>query len=507
MISNTILKLHIFELLLCAALFPFSNAQAYTQIYGLVGEVIICPDQPNQKGIANFSHPNCTKASPQAINPRNDLIWIKAVIHFDDSRPPQDDPQAIFLTSKMAADFYFNGQFVGNNGKPSKSKDSETPGTLDAVVYLPNHLLNQGKNELVIKASSHHDLLEKGNVIKFIDIRPYSNITADLLSYYSPALVLLGVFILGSLYFGITGLLNPLRRSERILSLICFFAAAQLIAEVYRGIVAYAYPIQDIRLSLVTLFAAGFGFSVAFYVLNTLKSTATLRIMTGMVLVSIVGVYWLDEFDHKSHAAIVIPLTICLTYTGVLIYKGVTRAKMFFAVLISFILAVSVFPLMFLDVIFYYLVAVFIFILFLEQGIALNQETKSRLKETIRADRLEQSLSHAQERESASQLTIKSSGKIERISTNQVVYCCGADGYTEIHCSDASQLLHNVTLADLAKELPSVFLRVHRSYLVNTAFVKSLKRQSNGTGCLVLTNESSVPVSRRIMPLVRSIIG
>lgn len=65
------------------------------------------------------------------------------------------------------------------------------------------------------------------------------------------------------------------------------------------------------------------------------------------------------------------------------------------------------------------------------------------------------------------------------------------------------QTLHSMSLNELGEALPASFLRVHPSHIVNVAFVKSLTRLASGVGHLELTNGATVPVSRRIMPMLR----
>ena len=61
--------------------------------------------------------------------------------------------------------------------------------------------------------------------------------------------------------------------------------------------------------------------------------------------------------------------------------------------------------------------------------------------------------------------------------------------------------------------LPSTFLRVHRSYLVNMDFIRALNSKSllsntktTGGGFLQLGECLEVPVSRRIIPTVREFL-
>jgi hypothetical protein len=52
--------------------------------------------------------------------------------------------------------------------------------------------------------------------------------------------------------------------------------------------------------------------------------------------------------------------------------------------------------------------------------------------------------------------------------------------------------------------LPAAFLRVHRSHIVNTSFVSALERDASGVGRRILPNGLDLPMSRRILPKVRS---
>ncbi|MCA1749267.1 MAG: LytTR family DNA-binding domain-containing protein, partial [Parasphingopyxis sp.] len=67
--------------------------------------------------------------------------------------------------------------------------------------------------------------------------------------------------------------------------------------------------------------------------------------------------------------------------------------------------------------------------------------------------------------------------------------------------------LYSTSLAALERTLPETFIRIHRSHIVNTAFVSALDRDSAGTGTLRLADGDEVPVSRRVMPSVRAALS
>lgn len=96
---------------------------------------------------------------------------------------------------------------------------------------------------------------------------------------------------------------------------------------------------------------------------------------------------------------------------------------------------------------------------------------------------------------------------MECISTNDIVSCSGADSYAEILLNGGREILHGATLAEMEKTLPATFPGVHRPRLVNTDRVRSLRRDTSGTGALILVDGSEIPVSRRIMPQVQQALG
>jgi DNA-binding LytR/AlgR family response regulator len=125
------------------------------------------------------------------------------------------------------------------------------------------------------------------------------------------------------------------------------------------------------------------------------------------------------------------------------------------------------------------------------------------------ARQLEAALDQAQSRQQVQPRTLKivDTGRITLVSADQITHCNGAGDYVELNFADGSRRLHSGSLSELEAELPPAFLRVHRSHIVNTAFVESLKREPSGVGQLCITTGATVPVSRRIMPMVRRTIS
>ena len=145
--------------------------------------------------------------------------------------------------------------------------------------------------------------------------------------------------------------------------------------------------------------------------------------------------------------------------------------------------------------------------LFYRQALTLVGERQRRQAEERRAQQLETALAEARQRTAPAQLQLVSAGRVDYVPTDRIVQLKGAGDYVEVHYDDGRTALYNGSLAGLEAELPETFLRVHRSHIVNTAFVNALERDASGVGRLLLAQGSEVPVSRRIMPKVRSALA
>ena len=175
--------------------------------------------------------------------------------------------------------------------------------------------------------------------------------------------------------------------------------------------------------------------------------------------------------------------------------------------LITFTLIILLAPGRFLDIYFYYVLAGLLLFLSAHQAVSLAEDRRVLAAERARADRLEMALDQKREAIEPVKVPLASAGQVRLIAANDVAYCQGSGDYVEVVMTDESRVLHTGTLASLEELLPSTFLKVHRSYLVNTSMVQTLKRDASGTGQLQLDNGAVVPVSRRIMPAVRQALA
>ena len=98
--------------------------------------------------------------------------------------------------------------------------------------------------------------------------------------------------------------------------------------------------------------------------------------------------------------------------------------------------------------------------------------------------------------------------RIVLIDEARVVYAEAARGYAYLKLGE-DRVLVSFTLNDLEKRLSPVFVRTHRSYLVNTRYVREVVPDVGGSLMLIMADKdhSRVPVARRQAPEVRRRLG
>lgn len=96
-------------------------------------------------------------------------------------------------------------------------------------------------------------------------------------------------------------------------------------------------------------------------------------------------------------------------------------------------------------------------------------------------------------------LTIKSGYDLYKVKFNDINYIESDNEYVVYYTSQKKIMSHQ-TLKSLEKILPKTFMRVHRSYIVNTQKVTALKQRD------LLINDKIIPVSDRYFDAVKTVI-
>ncbi len=96
----------------------------------------------------------------------------------------------------------------------------------------------------------------------------------------------------------------------------------------------------------------------------------------------------------------------------------------------------------------------------------------------------------------ASRIVFKSRGRILFLPISEIRWIGAEENYVRI-CAGAETHLLRETMTSMEKRLdPSLFLRVHRSAIVNLQYVKEVRTEARGDFSVQLKNGHKVPMSR-----------
>jgi hypothetical protein len=483
-----------------------SLAQGFASMDGR--NIILCP---GGAALPSFTEADCHQVNQGQVNPQNKAVWIKTNIQVSEDFLHSSDAFALFLLGKMSSEVYFNGQLLGSNGVPAVAANDELVGKMDAKLFVPKTLIKLGDNELVIFMSAHHGFFDLSYPLHFIGLGEFSKVNDIYQHNLWFSLPLLGVLLLGAVYFFTLSFYTEKPKNTVLFLFMALFAAAQLLAEMSRGLFNYTYPFHDIRLLAIVSFAACFGTCLLLFTLGKFADKHKfIWLMFGLISM-LLGIILTPGFDSKTALAIFIPAVTALLLLATRYWQKRTKSTLvYMLVFASFILTIILNFSSFHNLPYYYIITAMMCYLFIRQANELAWEKAKRKLEEKQVDRLLFRLEQKKQQLSPPKLKISSAGKIELLSTDDISFCKASGDYVEIYLEDKTCHLYSGSLKLLETLLPTTFLKVHRSYIVNLDHVIGLKssavidkEQGLTSGVLHLKSEEWVPVSRRIMPLVR----
>lgn len=97
-------------------------------------------------------------------------------------------------------------------------------------------------------------------------------------------------------------------------------------------------------------------------------------------------------------------------------------------------------------------------------------------------------------------------GTIRLISIAHIIAAKAAGNYVEVVLKK-EVLLHRSTLKALADKLPSTFVQVHRSYVINLHHLREVRSDLERYSECYMSNEAFIPLSSQFKSSVLSLIG
>lgn len=139
----------------------------------------------------------------------------------------------------------------------------------------------------------------------------------------------------------------------------------------------------------------------------------------------------------------------------------------------------------------------------------LHQVAASALSDQLRGLLRQYAEQEADDEEAAPSLerfTVRSRNRIYFVDVDDVQWIESEGDYVALHDGEDTHLVRK-TMKELEEQLdPDCFLRVHRSYIVNTDYVEELRPQDHGTYRLIMTAGTPLKTSRGYSENVEALI-
>lgn len=101
---------------------------------------------------------------------------------------------------------------------------------------------------------------------------------------------------------------------------------------------------------------------------------------------------------------------------------------------------------------------------------------------------------------------IRDGAKVHVVPVSGIDYIEAQDDYVQLHAGGRTYLKHQA-LSELETQLdPNVFVRIHRSWLVNLASVRRIEQASKDSHCAVLDGDVRLPISRSGYQKIRDLV-
>lgn len=105
---------------------------------------------------------------------------------------------------------------------------------------------------------------------------------------------------------------------------------------------------------------------------------------------------------------------------------------------------------------------------------------------------LQKLLEQLQPKKDIKTLTVKIGDKILLIPLNTIIAIEAEDKYVFLHTEDGNKHLTEFTLTHLEEKIPDQFCRIHRSVIINTDFIKEIRRSFNGTLVFIMNGKEQL---------------
>jgi sensor histidine kinase YesM len=255
-------------------------------------------------------------------------------------------PLGLQVNGFGAFDVYWDGVFVGSNGKMAKSGQAETPGTEMTYYQIPENLAHIGNHVVtLIGTQSQWREAQRGINVK---LESYLRLHRAPLIVMSFMNLMAGAFLIASIYYFFL-YINIIRKETTVLlfAIICLLFFCLLIIEYVKFYVAIPYTQYYTRLKIVGWLTFFISMLVPWYFMLQFdfKKKRLFLFLLFASLLAIYGIY----YGHYDRTAIYFSYAMCLLSIIIATNATVRKIKGGLIVVVGLLASVVVNYFMFYD--------------------------------------------------------------------------------------------------------------------------------------------------------------
>jgi two-component system LytT family response regulator len=108
----------------------------------------------------------------------------------------------------------------------------------------------------------------------------------------------------------------------------------------------------------------------------------------------------------------------------------------------------------------------------------------------------------------AERIVVRDSGRVYFVGVQEISWLEASGNYVALHvASGKTHLVHETMAAMEAKLDPALFVRIHRSTIVNVDRIKELQPHFNGEYVVLLKDDTKLKLSRSFLGKARAALG
>lgn len=219
---------------------------------------------------------------------------------------------ALLVSALGASRLYIDGQLIASNGLPASNPANEIPGQIEFLYHLPLTALQPGIHSLRLQLSTQQAPRDFFQYFYAIDLIEPQSFLQSRQRQHLLTLLLCGALVMAGALVAILGVTLGRYRHWLVFSLLALITASLLVAESWRSMFSYLYPLHYLRLHVIWALAFIFSALLPLYFLLLYRIALPLYLWPVVALLFAINYFLPLSQDGKVLLLMVVGLLLSL---------------------------------------------------------------------------------------------------------------------------------------------------------------------------------------------------